>query len=374
MNPLRYTLGPWLVAGLLFLAFLPIGPVAADDKEKADKNKVEKIDKDKADKADKVEKKHEPPPPPAITFKSVPESAADLKSLQMRVRHVLKTAKPATVGLFIGASAGSGVIVSEDGYVLTAGHVSGDPDQEALIILADGRKLKGKTLGKNDNIDSGMIKIKTKEKLPFVKMGKSDKLKLGDWVVAVGHPGGQRDGRPPVVRVGRIVDKTKTWLQTDCALVGGDSGGPLYNLDGEVIGIHSRINRPITVNIHVPINTYHDTWDRLAAGESWGGFSDLLGMFKKDSSRGSAGFDLDAELKVTRVDKGGSPGKAGLQVGDVIQKVNGKQMRSKSDVAEQLARLSNEEVVLVIDRDGERETITYRNRIEPKRKGKTFKE
>src|SRR5437764_390284 len=85
-------------------------------------------------------------------------------------------------------------------------------------------------------------------------------------VAGVGQPGVYRKGRPAVVRVGRVVDKSRNWIQTDCALVGGDSGGPLFNLDGELVGIHSRINRPITVNVHVPINTYRDTWDRLVAG------------------------------------------------------------------------------------------------------------
>jgi len=330
------SLGPVLFAALFGLALLAAGPVAGVDAE----NK----------------KGTEAPP---VFSKKIPENVEDLKALQARVKYVLKTARPATVGLFIGQSAGSGVIVSEDGLILTAGHVSGDPDQNANVILSDGSSVKGKTLGKNDNIDSGMIKITTKGKYPFVKMGKSESVKLGQWLVAVGHPGGYRKGRPAVVRVGRVVDKSKNWIQTDCALVGGDSGGPLFNLDGELVGIHSRINRPITVNVHVPINTYRDTWDRLVAGESWGGLSDLFGMFKSGPSKGP-GFDLDSDLRITKLDEKGAPARAGLKLGDVLRKVNGKKVSNRRDVASRLTEPVDGEITLMIDRDGETHTFSYK--------------
>jgi len=330
------SLGPVLFAALFGLALLAAGPVAGVDAE----NK----------------KGTEAPP---VFSKKIPENVEDLKALQARVKYVLKTARPATVGLFIGQSAGSGVIVSEDGLILTAGHVSGDPDQNANVILSDGSSVKGKTLGKNDNIDSGMIKITTKGKYPFVKMGKSESVKLGQWHVAVGHPGGYRKGRPAVVRVGRVVDKSKNWIQTDCALVGGDSGGPLFNLDGELVGIHSRINRPITVNVHVPINTYRDTWDRLVAGESWGGLSDLFGMFKSGPSKGP-GFDLDSDLRITKLDEKGAPARAGLKLGDVLRKVNGKKVSNRRDVASRLPEPVDGEITLMIDRDGETHTFSYK--------------
>jgi serine protease Do len=339
------SLGPGLFAALFGLALLAACPgpaVVAEDSSK---------------------KETEAPP---VFSKKIPENVEDLKALQARVKYVLKTAKPATVGLFIGQSAGSGVIVSEEGIILTAGHVSGDPDQTATIILADGSSVKGKTMGKNDNIDSGMIKITTKGTYPFVKMGKSESVKLGQWVVAVGHPGGHRKGRPAVVRVGRVVDKSKNWVQTDCALVGGDSGGPLFNLDGELVGIHSRINRPITVNVHVPVNTYRDTWDRLAAGESWGGLSDLFGMFKPGPTKEGPGFDLDRDLRITKLDKNGPPAKAGLKLGDVLRKVNGKKVNTKRDVESRLTEPVDGEITLMIDRDGETHTFSYK--IGPVRK------
>jgi len=205
-----------------------------------------------------------------------------------------------------------------------------------------------------------MIKITSKGKFPFVKMGKSDTLKTGDWVVAVGHPSDQRKGRPPVVRVGRVLSRSKSAIQTDCALVGDDSCGPLFNLDGEVIGIHSRINRPMNMNIHVPVNTYHETWDRLVAGESWGGFGDLFNLFKPGEGSNPIGFDIDRELRVTKVEKESAAGKAGLLVGDVLQKVNGKEVSTRDDAARHLARPQGGEITLVVDREGEPVTLTYR--------------
>src|SRR5687767_1631473 len=96
---------------------------------------------------------------PPVLDKPAPETIEDLKAIQKQVRSVLDKVMPSTVGLRIGQGSGSGVIISKDGYVLTAGHVSGKDGREATVILPDGRKLKGKTLGANHGIDSGLIKI-----------------------------------------------------------------------------------------------------------------------------------------------------------------------------------------------------------------------
>jgi serine protease Do len=210
---------------------------------------------------------------PTPALKPVPENVEDLRALEKQVQAVIARVQPATVGVIIGAAQGSGVIV-KDGYVLTAGHVSGKPGRTAIIRLADGRKLKGKTLGNNAGIDSGLIKIDEAGTYPTVEMGKSADLKKGQWVVSIGHPGGFRPNRPPVVRLGRVQSATPTAIITDCALVGGDSGGPLFDLEhGKVIGIHSRIGLFISQNFHVPMDTYVTTWEKLAKGESWGGMA-----------------------------------------------------------------------------------------------------
>src|SRR5437588_8243199 len=207
---------------------------------------------------------------PAVFDKAVPENKSDLRTIQQHVKSLLKKTMPSTVGLLVGAAQGSGVIVSKDGIVLTAGHVSGVVDRKCKIVMPDGRILNGKTLGANYGIDSGMIQITDKGDYPFSEMANSAEIKAGQWCMAIGHPGGWQKGRDPVVRLGRVQEASKTFIQTDCALVGGDSGGPLFDMYGKVIGIHSRIGKLITANLHVPIDTYRDTWDRLATGEEWG--------------------------------------------------------------------------------------------------------
>ncbi len=211
-------------------------------------------------------------PLPMVLQKNAPaESVQDLRAIEQHVGKVLQKVMPSIVGLRIGAGQGSGVIIKSDGTILTAGHVSGKPDQSAAVILPDGKILKGKTLGQFKSIDSGMAKISEGDNYPAVEMGDSAGLKPGQWVIAIGHPGGFRKNRTPVVRVGRVLVANAFLIRTDCVLVGGDSGGPLFDMQGRVVGIHSRIGgAAITENVHVPVNTFRETWDKLAAGESWG--------------------------------------------------------------------------------------------------------
>jgi serine protease Do len=206
-------------------------------------------------------------PRPAI--KPVPEALDDLRALEKRVQAVVAKVTPSVVGLSAGPGQGSGVIV-RDGLVLTAGHVSGQPDRDILITLPDGKKLKGKALGRNQSADSGMVRIADKGDWPAAEVGKSSDLKKGQWVVAIAHPGGFRVNRTPVVRLGRVLSADAFVIQTDCPLVGGDSGGPLFDLDGKVVGINSRIGTAMNQNFHVPADSFLASWSRLARGESWG--------------------------------------------------------------------------------------------------------
>jgi len=298
----------------------------------------------------------------AVFGKKAPAGLKDLLVIQKTVKNVLKTAVPATVGLRVGASAGSGVIVSEDGYILTAGHVSGKPGEVCDVVLSTGKIVKGKTLGQNTGIDSGMIKITTKGKYPFVPMGKSSTLKTGQWTVAVGHPRGYYPGRAPVVRVGRIIFTNDNVIRTDNALVGGDSGGPLFDMHGNVIGIHSRINLAMEMNFHVPMDTYHKTWDRLAKGDSWG--SGMFGFsFPPARPRAKAvmgvSFNLRSDdLKITDVDEALPAYKAGIQVGDVITAIDGTKMAKRDDLMTYMSKKKPGDTVSVtVDREGKSQTF-----------------
>lgn len=294
-----------------------------------------------------------------------PESVAEMKALQTRVKDVNKQSLPTTVGLLVGMGAGSGVIVSEDGLVLTAAHVIGKPRQPIMFVLSDGTFVKGESLGINTFADSGMARItdappKTATwpgakdgKWPVAEMGKSADLKQYQWVVSLGHPGGPKQDRPPPVRTGRVNTKTEDMtknrlLLTDCTLVGGDSGGPLFDLAGKVIGIHSQIN-PFLLesNMHVPVDKFRNEWDRLVRGDSIGKKSEaVLGLRYEESSKTGA--------VISEVAESSAAAKADLEVGDVILKFNGNKVKTASDITEMMSSYEpDDKVKLLIRRDGE---------------------
>ena len=296
-------------------------------------------------------------PLPAAFTKTVPETVKDLQEIEQHVKKLVEKLIPCTVGLRIGGSSGSGVIIDKEGHVLTAGHVSGKPGQDVQILLHDGKKLKGKTLGANRGIDSGMLKITDTGTWPYLEMANLAELKKGHWCVAIGHPNGYQPGRAPVVRLGRVLQIEKTFLRTDCTLVGGDSGGPLFDMHGKVIGIHSRIGGPITSNIHVPVDTYRETFDKLAQSEVWG---ETLFAPKKgkggDKAKGSdaylglrAGGD-PKEFKVTLINENSPAAKAGIKVDDVVLSIDGKKIATNEDL----------EVLLKGKQPGNQITMEYR--------------
>jgi len=281
---------------------------------------------------------------PAAFAKPVPENVNDLKEIQAHVKTVISKVMPTVVNLKIGPGQGSGVIVSEDGLILTAAHVSLEPGKDCLITFPDGKTVKGKSLGRNTQIDAGMVKISGNGKYPFSEMGNSADLKKGEWCLCIGHPGGYKDGRSPPVRVGRILGSGPAIIRTDCVLVGGDSGGPLFDMHGKVIGINSRISFSINENIHVPVDTYRETWARLTKGEQWPAPAAM--------ARLGLQADPDAKIcKVTAVDSGSAADKAGLKVDDVIVSVNGKSIGPLEQLQSEIrSRKPGDEVILVVRR------------------------
>ncbi len=300
---------------------------------------------------------------PSVFAKKAPEGIQDLETIQEHVKKVLKKVLPATVGIRIGGSAGSGVIIDAEGHVLTAGHVSGKPGQNCTVILPDGTPLKAKSLGCNNGIDSGLIKITQKGKWPSVSMGDSSMVHPSQWVLSLGHPGGFKKGRTPVFRLGRVVVANDRLIQTDCALVGGDSGGPLFDMKGKVIGIHSRIGPNIAANIHVPVNTYRETWDRLVKSESWGGRGFGRGGRGRrgDESRPSDAYlgvkfaRPGDDLKVLEVTPGGPAAEAGLKDGDLILAFDDIRLKTRIDLLTLMQKKKAGEVVVVTVERGDEE-------------------
>ncbi len=204
---------------------------------------------------------------PAAAKESV--SVDDLKKIEADFQKVIEANRPSVVAIKINQSFGSGVIVSQDGLVLTAGHVAHHPGSKATIYFHDGTTAPGVALGIYRNADAGMVRILDEGPWPVAKLGKLKTIRPGDWCLTMGHPLGYRAGRPPVARIGRVLQIQNEILQTDCALIGGDSGGPLLDQHGKVIGINSRIGGPLSMNFHVHIGVFHDHWARLKKGKIW---------------------------------------------------------------------------------------------------------
>ncbi len=249
-----------------------------------------------------------------------PKDERDLIAVQAQLLKVLDRAKAATVGVESNGS-GSGVIITKDGYVLTAAHVSGKPGASLFIVLPDGKRVKAKSLGNKAFADAGLIKIEEPGEYPTAVMAGSGQSMPGDWCFSLGHPGGFDEDRGAVLRVGRIIRRRTDTIQSDCKLLGGDSGGPLFDMQGRVIGIHSRIGASEDENFHVTVRAFHRDWEKLVAGDflrskpptvvRMGGF---LGVQSTYSSRG---------LTISRVERRSPAYLAGIKAGDIVTHVNG---------------------------------------------------
>lgn len=263
---------------------------------------------------------------PAVFSKRVPEGPDDLRAMQAHLRSLSERVSACTVGLQIGPAQGSGVIVSADGYVLTAAHVSGKPGRRVNIVLADGKQIYGTTRGRDDTLDAGLIKIDVGADWPHAELAPSESIEFGEWCVATGHPGGHQEGRAPVVRLGRVLFATSRVIQSDCELVGGDSGGPLFDMQGRVIGINSRIGEETNLNFHVPVGAYSKSWDRLVASESFRTHSGAL--------LGISGDPHPTGLKVTTVHPGEPAEEAGVEVGDILVTFEGRKVTDVKQLSE----------------------------------------
>ncbi len=197
--------------------------------------------------------------------------SVDLKAMEAQQKKVAELIQAVAVNVRQGAAQGSGVLISNN-YVLTAAHVGGRPHQRATVVLSDGTELPAEVLGMNRNVDAGLIKITdTRGKvLPYATVGNSRSLRKGQWVLGAGHPSGWQGNRGYVLRSGRIVEVMKDTLITNVPLIGGDSGGPLFNIRGELIGIHSRIGTDVSDNMHVPIDVFVEDWKDLEQAKAWG--------------------------------------------------------------------------------------------------------
>ena len=172
--------------------------------------------------------------------KQVPQGIEDLEAIQERLRSLLPQTKAALVSIEAMDGAGSGVIVSEDGLVLTAAHVIGTTGKKMFVRLPDGKRAPAVSLGGSEISDAGMLQITKKKKWPFVQMAASNTSEVGDWCFGLGHPGGFDKKRGIVVRIGKVIANRDETMQTD-----GPTWrrlcGPLFDFEGRLIAIHSRV-------------------------------------------------------------------------------------------------------------------------------------
>jgi serine protease Do len=290
-----------------------------------------------------------------------PETLEDLRLMDAYQRQLVRKVASATVGVQIGATQGSGVIISPEGYVLTAAHVAGTPKLEVSVIFPDGQRHRGRTLGMNKNLDAGLIKLDPPQAdqhegpWPSVDMGHASDLRPGSWCLALGHPGGYQPGREPVARFGRVLVNRDSVIETDCILVGGDSGGPLFDMEGKVVGVHSRIGSHLTKNLHVPVEAYRADWDRLAGGESWGSLLSVIGR----PIIGVLGDRDSDEPRISQVLPASPAEAAGLQPGDLIVRFGGEEVQEFKRLKELVDRRQPGDEVVVEVRRGD-ETREFR--------------
>lgn len=263
-------------------------------------------------------------------------------------------------------SLGSGFIISSDGYVLTNNHVVANAD-EIIVRMPDRSELNARLVGADPRTDVALLKLDTTG-LPTVKLGKSDALKPGEWVLAIGSPFGfdHTVTAGVVSATGRNLpnDSYVPFIQTDVAINPGNSGGPLFNLRGEVVGINSQIFTRsggfMGLSFAIPIDIAMDIADQLRTdGKVSRGW---LGVVIQDVNRGLAesfGLDRPAGALIAQVLDGGPAAKSGLRVGDVILSVDGKEINMSADLPHLIGTIKpNSEARLGIARDGDRRTLT----------------
>ncbi|WP_417552611.1 DegQ family serine endoprotease [Marinomonas fungiae] len=264
------------------------------------------------------------------------------------------------------SSLGSGFIISHDGYVLTNNHVIDGADV-IHVRLNDRREYEAKLVGTDARTDLALLKIEADD-LPIVKMGDSDDLKAGQWVLAIGSPFGfdYTVTAGIVSAIGRNLpsDNYVPFIQTDVAINPGNSGGPLFNLDGEVVGINSQIYTRsggfMGVSFAIPSNVAMSVVDQLKkdgkVSRAW------LGVLIQDVNRDLAeSFDLDRPhgALVSRVMPDSPAEKAGLQAGDIIMAFNGKSIEHSSELPYLVGQLQvDEDAKAQVFRDGKERTIT----------------
>ena len=261
---------------------------------------------------------------------------------------------------------GSGVIVSPDGYILTNNHVAGNADQ-IQVTLMDKREFTAKVIGKDPKTDLALIKIDTKQPLPYANLGDSSKAEVGDWVIAIGSPFNFN----LTVTSGIISAKGRAlggnyddFIQTDASINPGNSGGPLFDTEGKVIGINTAIYSSTGSNagigFAIPIDLAKNVMEQLKEhGKVVRGWLGVEIQEVTPELAKSFGLANPNGALVAGVDADGPAGKAGIQRGDIIVKFDGNLVHDEHELPEMVAQTAlGRSVPVEVIRDGKRVTLT----------------
>ena len=258
---------------------------------------------------------------------------------------------------------GSGFIISEDGYILTNNHVVAGAD-EIKVKLSDGREFRGEVKGRDEKFDLALVRIDAKGNLPIAPMGDSDKLEVGEWVMAIGNPFGlaQTVTAGIISAEGRVIGSGPydDYIQTDASINPGNSGGPLFNAKGEVIGINTAIlasgqgiGFAIPINMAKSIITQLKETGKVTRG--WLGVSvqpvtpELARSFGLEGERGAL---------VAEVMKSSPAEKSGFKEGDIILEFDGHAIKDMGDLPRTVAATPvGKKVSVLVQRDGRQETL-----------------
>ena len=269
----------------------------------------------------------------------------------------------------INQSGGSGFLISDDGYILTNYHVVQGADKIRVNLSGDRHEYIAEVVGSDPATDLALIRIKAGARLPYLKFGDSEVIRVGDWVVAVGNP----LAYDHTVTVGVVSAKGRSirelsrdfsldnFIQTDAAINFGNSGGPLVNLSGEVVGVNTAISSVGQgIGFAVPINTARDVLDQLKTkGKVSRGY---LGIFLEDvppDIQEAFGLKGDKGAFVQRVEPGKPGDSAGIKKGDVIIAVDGRPMVNTKEVVRTIsAKEPGSSVRLTLLRDGKEISVT----------------
>ncbi len=266
-------------------------------------------------------------------------------------------------------SLGSGFIIDASGIVVTNNHVIADAD-EVNVILNDGTRLKAEIIGRDQKIDLALLRVKPEKPLKAVQFGDSDKLRIGEWVVAIGNPfslGG-------TVTAGIVSARNRdinsgpydNYIQTDAAINRGNSGGPLFNLEGEVVGVNTAIISPsggsIGIGFAVPSKTAMPVIDQLRQfGETRRGWLGVRIQQMTDELAETMNVKPSRGALVAGVDDKGPAKPAGIQTGDVIVRFDAKDIKEMRDLPRVVADTPvGKDVEVIILRQGKEERKTVR--------------